>query len=729
MPSTPFHRSLLLAIALLWLAPSMPASGQVPDLYDPSVLRSFNLQFHDANWLQLLRANYQSQTMILADLEVDGETYPDVGVRIRGNTSYTQLPGGSEKFSLKIYTDHVHPDQKLLGYDNLNLNNGFLDPTFMREVLFNNYASQFIPNIRSNHVQVTLNGQNWGVYINVQQGNKRMLRDYFAADDGLRIGCSNNPNGPGLAYNGESPAGYGAYEISDDGGLADPYASLIAVTRALSTTPLAQWQDIDAVFAIDPSIWTIALENALTDEDGYISKGCDIMTYTNPSDGRMHLLTRDNNETFKQPNWAINRNFNLTNKPVLNRVLAVPELRQRYMAHYRVIRRDLNWDHFGPIIEAHRQLIDAAVQADPKKIYSYAAFQNNITSTVTIGGGGPGGGSVIGLKQFLDQRQALLAGQAELVAAAPVIDAVQASPDTPTPQDEVWITADLGNAGVPVGGVELFYQPQPGAGFLRVAMLDDGASGDGAADDGLYGVLLPIAASAGQRVNWYVGARGTNSYQSLAFLPEMAERGPNSLEYRVGETLPLRISEWMYQGAGGEFIEFTNVGEQAIDVTGWSIDDSNAIPGAFDISAFGSIEPGESVVVTETEAEAFRADWGLGPEVKIIGGLGVKTGNNLGRNDQINLFDDGGNLVDRLYYGDQDYPGSIRTQYTSGQTACKNFGQDDVMTWVLSVVGDDFTSFAAASGDIGTPGSYRYPGCTPVEDDTLFRDGFEGSPG
>ena len=309
-------------LVLSTLAAVAPLKAQ--DLYDPTVLRTLNLTFHDANWLQLLRANYQSQTMILADLEVDGEVYPDVGVRIRGNTSYTQLPAGSEKFSLKIYTDHVHPDQKLLGYDNLNLNNGFLDPTFMREVLFNNYASQFIPNIRSNHVQVVLNDQNWGVYINVQQGNKRMLRDYFAADDGLRIGCSNNPNGPGLAYNGESPAGYGAYEISDDGGLADPYASLIAVTRALSTTPLGQWQDIDTVFAIDPSIWTIALENAFTDEDGYISKGCDIMTYTNPSDGRMHLLTRDNNETFKQPSWAINRNFHLTNKPVINRVLPCP---------------------------------------------------------------------------------------------------------------------------------------------------------------------------------------------------------------------------------------------------------------------------------------------------------------------------------------------------------------------------------------------------------------------
>lgn len=42
--------------------------------------------------------------------------------------------------------------------------------------------------------------------------------------------------------------------------------------------------------------------------------------------------------------------------------------------------------------------------------------------------------------------------------------------------------------------------------------------------------------------------------------------------------------------------------------------------------------------------------------------------------------------------------------------------------------GNDFGSLTAICGDIGTPGSYRYPGCTPVEDDTLFRDGFEAEP-
>src|SRR5690606_17575019 len=126
------------------------------------------------------------------------------GVRIRGNTSYTALPTGSEKFSLKVKLDHVHEDQLLLGYKTLNLNNGFHDPTFLREVIYNNYVARFIPNIRANHVQVTLNVANWGIYTNLQPGNKGMLRDYLEDDDGARIDCQSSPNGPDLAYNGRN---------------------------------------------------------------------------------------------------------------------------------------------------------------------------------------------------------------------------------------------------------------------------------------------------------------------------------------------------------------------------------------------------------------------------------------------------------------------------------------------------------------------------------------------
>ncbi len=689
-----------------------PARAQ--DLYDTTVLRTFNFQFHDANWLTLLRNNYASQTNILADLTVDSVTYLDVGVRIRGNTSYTALPSGSDKFSLNVEMDFVDVNQSLMGYDSLNLNNGFHDPTFCREVVYNNFVAQFTPNPRANHVLVTLNGQNWGVYINVQQFNKTMLSTHFADTSGLRIKCANNPNGPGLRYNGNLPSGYTGYEIKDDGGLADPWAALIAVCNSVTNEPLATWPNIDSHFAIDPSIWSVVLENMLTDDDSYVNKGADFMTYRNPTDGRMFLLQTDANETFTQTTWAINRNFTQTNKPVLNHVLAVAELRQRYMGHYRHAKSNLNWAHFEPIFTAHRNLIDAAVQADPKKLYSYALFQQNFTSTVNLPYSGPAGGTLIGVQQFVDQRASFLNSQAELAAVGPTISNVQASDISPDPSQAVSITATVAPAGNPVTRVELFYRPSASSVYQRVQMTSIGGN--------QYTAPLPVAATPGQRVAYYVMATATNTYSSLSFYPALSEWEPLMVNYTFGSSGGMRISEWMYSGTSGEFIEFTNMSGAAIDMTGWSYDDDHAVAGAFDLSAFGVVQPGESVVVTEAVAETFRTAWGLAPTVKIIGGLGTAGGNNLARNDEINIYDGADLLVDRLTYGDQTFPGTIRTQNASGQTCVETIGQDDVTGWVRSTLGDAYGSHASATGDIATPGAYAQISCNPCSAPTIGTD-------
>src|SRR5262245_39604222 len=116
----------------------------------------------------------------------------------------------------------------------------------------------------------------------------------------------------------------------------------------------------------------------------------------------------------------------------------------------------------------------------------------------------------------------------------------------------------------------------------------------------------------------------------------------------------IRITEWMYDGNGGEFIELTNLGNSPVDMSGWSYDDDSRIAGEFDLSGFGVVQPRETVIFTEAPAEEFRTTWGLGPQVKIVGDLGLPNANGLGRNDSLVLFDAGNSVVDQLGYGDQD---------------------------------------------------------------------------
>ncbi len=160
------------------------------------------------------------------------------------------------------------------------------------------------------------------------------------------------------------------------------------------------------------------------------------------------------------------------------------------------------------------------------------------------------------------------------------------------------------------------------------------------------------------------------------------------------------ISEWMYGGTDGEFIEFTNIGPDPVDMAGWSFDDDSQVPGTVDLSGFGVVDVGASVILTEAPAVDFATAWGLSG-VAIVGDLTA----NLGRNDQINLYDADDNLIDQLSYGDQTYPGTVRTNGASCNIPATDYGFTVAQTsWVLATVGDFYGSWASTGADIGSPG-------------------------
>lgn len=168
----------------------------------------------------------------------------------------------------------------------------------------------------------------------------------------------------------------------------------------------------------------------------------------------------------------------------------------------------------------------------------------------------------------------------------------------------------------------------------------------------------------------------------------------------------MRITEYMYNSLAAapnnpEFVEFTNVGTTPIDMTGWSFDDSSRVPGSQDLSAFGIVNPGESVILCEGSDANFRAIWGVPVTVDVIG----PSTNNLGRADEINLYDNSNALVDRLTYDDQTL-GGPRTQGISAWMCTEYLGLNNVAGLRVSVGGDVQGSHVATQGDIGSPGSY-----------------------
>ena len=135
----------------------------------------------------------------------------------------------------------------------------------------------------------------------------------------------------------------------------------------------------------------------------------------------------------------------------------------------------------------------------------------------------------------------------------------------------------------------------------------------------------------------------------------------------------VRITEWMYSGGSGEFIEFTNLGSSAVDFTGWSYDDESRLVGGFDLSALGLVGAGESVVITEIDAPTFRLDWSLAASVKVLGGFT----NNIGRAVEQVQFAGGQVGLRRCHHRRPAYAGrkwTRRIGRSSGRQRCDAVG-------------------------------------------------------
>lgn len=280
------------------------AEGEVksyPDaaLYDASVVRTIFLQFPQADWFDELADFYRTDVELPATMRVDGVEYPGVGVGFRGNSSYGMAQGKKKSFSISI--DFTDPKLRLHGYDELNLLNCNDDASYLREAIHAFVARGFMPALQANVVQVVVNGENWGVYANVQQFDKTYLDESFGTKKGVRFKAPANPRGgAGLAWLGDDRKAYeSAYELKgdlDDAAEEAAWQRLIECCRVLNTTPVDQLEAaLPPVFDVDAALWFLAVDAALLDGDGYASRASDFLVWESP-EGRFRPLPYDSNE-------------------------------------------------------------------------------------------------------------------------------------------------------------------------------------------------------------------------------------------------------------------------------------------------------------------------------------------------------------------------------------------------------------------------------------------------
>ena len=265
-------------------------------LYDPDVLHTIFLDFAAPDWHDEMVAFHGTDIEVPAIISLDGEQLGEVGVSYRGNTSFDM----SVKKSFGISIDAFDNDLRIDGFRTLNLLNANGDDSVMREVLFSNIASEYMPAPKANFVRVVVNGVSLGIYANVQQINKDFTREHYGSKKGVRWKVPPDfSGGAALTYHGDNIDDYrDRYELKTNSATDEDWADLVELCKVLRETPDDELEEtLPRYLDIHETIRFLAIDNAFLDSDGYYSRGSDYYIYKAP-DGAFHLLHYDNNETF-----------------------------------------------------------------------------------------------------------------------------------------------------------------------------------------------------------------------------------------------------------------------------------------------------------------------------------------------------------------------------------------------------------------------------------------------
>ncbi|MGE7934638.1 CotH kinase family protein [Viridibacillus arvi] len=145
-----------------------------------------DLEISEKDWQDMLD-NPLDEEIKEANVTVNGKTLEHVGVRTKGNLSLREVASDedSDRYSLKIDFDYYNDEQSLYGLKKLNLNNNYSDSTLMREYLSYQLMEEMgLPTPSYSYMYVTVNGEDRGLFLGVEQVDETFLAKNFSTNTG-----------------------------------------------------------------------------------------------------------------------------------------------------------------------------------------------------------------------------------------------------------------------------------------------------------------------------------------------------------------------------------------------------------------------------------------------------------------------------------------------------------------------------------------------------------------
>ena len=150
-------------------------------LFDTDSVMTVDILMDEDAWQELLD-NAINEQYTACDVVINGETFYNVGIRAKGNTSLTNIVNDddTDRYSFKIKFDEYVKGQTCHGLDKLILNNNYADATNMKEaVIYDMFAYLGADASLYDYSKVSVNGEYFGVYLALEGvEDSFMLRNY-----------------------------------------------------------------------------------------------------------------------------------------------------------------------------------------------------------------------------------------------------------------------------------------------------------------------------------------------------------------------------------------------------------------------------------------------------------------------------------------------------------------------------------------------------------------------
>ncbi len=265
-------RSILILFSLFFLSTFSPVAAQ-DDFYDVNAIQEIKITFEQENWRYVLDSlRFNGEGLLLGAIEINGQKFNDIGVRYRGSRSFQP---GNKRNSLYIKLNFIDKEQSYQGQQTVKLSSALRDPSMVREVLGYEIARKYMPAPRANYTKVIVNGEYYGLFVNVEPINDAFLTHHFGNSKGTFVQCAPNlveeePQGcksdvfGSLQYDNSAKCYLHNFVLLSESGWDD----LIELTYVLNQKP----DEVSRVLDVDRTLWMLAYNNLLVNLSSYTGR-------------------------------------------------------------------------------------------------------------------------------------------------------------------------------------------------------------------------------------------------------------------------------------------------------------------------------------------------------------------------------------------------------------------------------------------------------------------------